>query len=807
ICIILIGCVLSTYSQASEVSLNEYSGIIKIINTQAGNPDSVVVSDPDVFDNGDTVCFIQNKGALIYHPFTEKKSPEIAWGKVSDFKNTGIYGILVIREKLNDTIIFFAALPEMDPPSEGSVSQLIKINTSDVLNVNTDLTCKSWDPETGTGGVLVLLARHKIILNANINVTARGFKGASPFHFDPIADSSLEICATAPEPFYIGSDSIITGFKGESFENSLFDLIKGYNYVASGGGAGSGTLSGGGGGSNAAYGGFGGFVSEQCDITNNYNSEPGMAFDKYYTNEGKYQNRIFLGGGGGSGTEIPGIISSSGGYGGGIVIILTDTLVSLNNYTIRANGQSVTDLATGSGGGGGGAGCIVLDVNHFLGSMHLEVKGGNGGSTTDENNKTGPGGFGGAGTIWYQWDKLPDEISVDLSNGIPGSHIPSESQYGATTSSPSDGITVKKLVTPIRGFLFNFLAGEQHYCTTDTSIALKATAPKGGDGVYKFKWEISYEGEIWGTVPGKDQKQDYTPGADIHQAYFRRIVSSAGITDTSNILDFWRAEPFSNNLIEGDQRFCIDSDPQPVTQFDNDLSGKENVTYIWQFKEPDSSWVTIYNAVDSSLNLFPDIINSISIRRIVTSGICTDTSNTVNISILFPPEILSQPLGDTLNTGESWDIYTMATGTEPVTYQWFNEFQEIDGETDPTLFIEDFAEENAGIYYCIVTNPCGKINSDTISLVMHVVDPSGSPYTDNSHLFIYPNPASDHLKIDHAYPEPYRLILYDALGNQVLESQNDKFISLESLSSGTYIVRLQVDSPSLQISKKIIIKR
>ena len=42
-CIILIGCLYSTYSQASDVSLNEYSGIIKIINTQADNPDSVIV--------------------------------------------------------------------------------------------------------------------------------------------------------------------------------------------------------------------------------------------------------------------------------------------------------------------------------------------------------------------------------------------------------------------------------------------------------------------------------------------------------------------------------------------------------------------------------------------------------------------------------------------------------------------------------------------------------------------------------------------------------------------------------------------
>ena len=48
------------------------------------------------------------------------------------------------------------------------------------------------------------------------------------------------------------------------------------------------------------------------------------------------------------------------------------------------------------------------------------------------------------------------------------------------------GIIVKKLINPLRGFLFNILENTFIVNGVDTIDPLPATTPKGGDGVYKI---------------------------------------------------------------------------------------------------------------------------------------------------------------------------------------------------------------------------------------------------------------------------------------------------------------------------------
>jgi hypothetical protein len=822
---ILYGFIMYSQNYDSELIINEYSGIKEIlsispvsISSNAGDYNSVVVKNPDIFRERDTVLFIMVKGAEIYSPYSFKNIPATFWGNVYDLNSTGIYALLFIKHIAGDTITFSTPLQEIDPPKEGDMSQLVKIKTFDILEIDQQINCKPWDPVTGTGGILVLFAKYKIILNANIDASGCGFRGARPFHFDPLTTEATDIvtpsvltskCSAFTEAFYPDSQKFISGYKGESFVSSNFKYIKGFNHIATGGGGGNGVFSGGGGGSNAAFGGYGGMEYEYCNPEINYGGKPGTSIDIYYTNTGKLKNRLFMGGGGGSGTKVSVVHSTVGGNGGGIIIMITDSLISMKNDTIRANGQNVTDIATGSGGGGGGAGCIVLDVAYYKGNLHCEARGGNGGNTNDSLYKTGPGGFGSGGVIWHSGNKLPEHFTYDLTNGKSGHHLPTNSAWGATTSELTEGIIVKKLVSPLKGFLFNFLGNEQIRCDNDTTIPLMATTPKGGDGVYKVEWQISYDYKKWGNAPGKYKKEQYYAGSDIQKAFFRRIISSADVTDTSNVLEFHRYLPPENNLIEGDQSVCEGSHPSTLIQKPPGLSGAANeLLYIWESKTKEQDqWEIVLLSSDSPDYSPLPLFETSYFRRIVQSGPCYYPGNVVTVNIKNPPKILMQPAGDTITTGEKFRFTVSATGAQPLSYQWMKDNSALHRFTDTTLIIPEAEPENSGQYFCMVSNECGSCSSDTA--VLYVLNNTfmNQKFSNSGLVAIFPNPAVHYITLEHQFAGSFEVRIFDLLGNLVLKEMNKKQISLDHLSPGTYILNFLSPSNSFHQNFKLYINK
>ncbi|KPK80833.1 MAG: hypothetical protein AMS27_16025, partial [Bacteroides sp. SM23_62_1] len=380
--------------------------------------------------------------------------------------------------------------------------------------------------------------------------------------------------------------------------------------------------------------------------------------------------------------------------------------------------------------------CIVLDVTHFNGPLHLEASGGDGGNTNDTLNKTGPGGYGSGGVVWHSGNKLPDHITLNLSNGKAGMHLPSNTAWGATTSQLPDGIVVKKLVSPLRGFLFNFLGQKQLLCSNDTTIPLDATTPKGGDGVYKIEWQISYDRVTWDTAPGEYKMIKYFPGPDIQQAYFRRIISSADIIDTSNILEFSRFLQMENNIIEGDQSVCEGSTPNPLVQKLADTTGAASDFFlVWEARTTDQEkWDVVFESSNSPDYTPLPLYETTYFRRIVYSGLCSNISNTVTINIKKPPLIIQHPTGDTIYAGKEYTFYISASGDPPLTYQWMKDNSELSGSTDTVLKIFEADQEDSGEYFCLVSNVCGSISSNTVKLFIkdppHIlVQPAGDSIT------------------------------------------------------------------------------
>jgi gliding motility-associated-like protein len=614
--------------------VNQYARIIGIQNADSTDVDSVEVDHPEFFESEDTVLFIVMKGTEIVSPLDFPPLLEFKefWGKGYNPNNAGIYNILLVNKKVGNHIIFTTVLRKLSEQKPGEVYQLVKVRGGQsVYEVNEPHTCKKWNPMDSTGGVFVLIAGRKIVLNDVIDVTGKGFFGGDPN--SPAVDYFEGNCSEAVDSFYTEAASDSSGRKGESFVYEGFPLTRGMLFVLTGGGGGNGKYSGGGGGGNYGTGGQGGKESESCSLVSDNLGGLGnfLTTTDYYNND---RNRIFMGGGGGTGTQHPdsGRFATKGGNGGGIIILITDTIEANGANMIRAGGQSVTDTATAGAGGGGGGGVIVLDANTYVGEITLDVKGGDGG-WTNHQDPTGPGGFGGGGLIWHSGDNLTANVMKNINNGVPGQHKGTDTR-GATTTSNKKGGVINNLMIPISGFLFNVMPEDQDICEGNSPVPFYASKPKGGTGEYDYTWQRSAGMIDWNDAPGKNDSIYYVSGPLTDTTYFRRIVESGATIDTSLILTINVLPALQNNNIAPDDTICkgsvipdLKDDP-----FFNITGGNGTYTFLWESKTESTAWIS--TGVTDTILTEQTPLETTFYRRVVRSHVCVSTSDSVTITVL-----------------------------------------------------------------------------------------------------------------------------------------------------------------------------
>ena len=234
-------------------------------------------------------------------------------------------------------------------------------------------------------------------------------------------------------------DSTVEGYPGGSH-------ARGAPGNAGGGGTDGGTganneNAGGGGGGGYGAGGFGGRPWNAPLVDSDGRGGTGYASTLAF-------NRLFLGGGGGSGgtndgTADTGVynnqaiscaggngICSSGAAGGGIVIIRARLVGGSGVIDVRgAHGYNTGNDAAGGGGGGGSV--VIYSIDG--GSATVDASGGDGGNAWaghDVNptpaDRHGPGGGGGAGFVAFSPAAM--SITANLNGGTPG----------ITTNGPND---------------------------------------------------------------------------------------------------------------------------------------------------------------------------------------------------------------------------------------------------------------------------------------------------------------------------------------------------------------------------------
>ena|GEM_PF-1166565 len=193
-------------------------------------------------------------------------------------------------------------------------------------------------------------------------------------------------------------------------------------------------------------------------------------------------------------------------------------------------------------------------------------------------------------------------------------------------------------------------------------------------------------------------------------AYYCKVTNSCGNAQT-NTIDLTVNLPPSITSQTGNTTRCVG---QSMT-FSITASGTSPLTYQWYFN----------NSKITNATTFTYTINSVSGSDdgnyfcIITNSCGNSTSANISLTVNTAPAITKQSSNSSVCEGKSITFDVTASGSSPLTYQWYFNSSTINGANSNFYTVTGAALTNSGTYYCIVTNSCGNKQSNNITLTVN----------------------------------------------------------------------------------------
>ena len=144
------------------------------------------------------------------------------------------------------------------------------------------------------------------------------------------------------------------------------------------------------------------------------------------------------------------------------------------------------------------------------------------------------------------------------------------------------------------------------------------------------------------------------------------------------------------------------------------VTGTQPITYQWKI-----SGVNVSGATGSSYNKSNATPVDNGIYALIANnaaGPAVSSNVIVTVSPAIAPTITQQPVALSIAQGGAASFSALASGTNPIAYQWYFNGQLVIGETSTAVTIPNAQPINAGSYRVVITNPGGSITSDAASL-------------------------------------------------------------------------------------------
>jgi hypothetical protein len=136
--------------------------------------------------------------------------------------------------------------------------------------------------------------------------------------------------------------------------------------------------------------------------------------------------------------------------------------------------------------------------------------------------------------------------------------------------------------------------------------------------------------------------------------------------------------------------------------------GSQPLSYQWSF-----NGTNLANATNSSLVLSTVSFANEGTYRVAVTNIFGQaiSSNAILDVYPVPPAIISQPQTQRVPLGAFATFAVVVAGTQPLTYRWTFNGNDIPGATNTTLVLDNLSIANAGEYRISVTNLYGQVTS------------------------------------------------------------------------------------------------
>ncbi|MBD1395609.1 gliding motility-associated C-terminal domain-containing protein [Pontibacter sp. JH31] len=257
---------------------------------------------------------------------------------------------------------------------------------------------------------------------------------------------------------------------------------------------------------------------------------------------------------------------------------------------------------------------------------------------------------GGNGSYTYLWESSRDGVSFTSAAGT--NH---QADYTAPTpltertwfrrivySAPCSQSVSEMLEIVVQPVISNntITTKEHAVCAGEAPAELKATRPTGGNEQPVYLWESRTEGQDFEPASGINNGMHYQPGKLTQTTWFRRKVVAGECSHVSETVRILVNEVIAHNTISADQVICTGSAPAKL-RGSQPTGGDGSYTYYWEAAGTDGVFRRL-NGTSADLSTGP-LTSTTLYRRVVESGPCTHTSNTVTITV--SPSITNNTIG------------------------------------------------------------------------------------------------------------------------------------------------------------------
>ena len=210
-------------------------------------------------------------------------------------------------------------------------------------------------------------------------------------------------------------------------------------------------------------------------------------------------------------------------------------------------------------------------------------------------------------------------------------------------------------------------------------------------------------------------------------SYIALVSGGGGETGVAMLeiseIDQWRSMAVAPTILGQPQSLNVNQGQSAA--FNAVAVGLPTPTYQWKL-----NGVDIAGATGSTLNITdaqPSMAGNYTVVATNASGSVTSSTAALTVNPEVTPAIVTQPISETTNAGVIATFWTLATGTPPLSYQWFFNGTAIAGATSAIYAVPNTELSSAGAYTVTVSNFAGKVTSSVATLTVNASGTGTAP--------------------------------------------------------------------------------